>query len=175
MHRRRRASRRLRTPELVASARLPGGSSNASTASNSTANSLSSQVAAALGGSGLDFGSAGPSSTRPAEMSSCDEIDLDKSPFVHRMRLDRIGLTIAPAPPPQEVRPTRSGEQGSRQSTVKAPEETTAINQVELGPGTQGIMGGGGSGDEWWDLITLPAPWEVALDRMPMPTSLGRC
>ncbi|KAJ1018107.1 hypothetical protein NDA16_004974 [Ustilago loliicola] len=136
----------VETPELVASARLPGGSSNASTASNSTSNSLRAKMPAALGGNGLDFGSAGPSSTSPAEMSSCDEIDLDKSPFVHRMRLDRIGLTMAPAAPTSEGSKTTKE---ASQSTVKAPEET-AINQVELGPGSQGIIAG--SGDEWWDL-----------------------
>ncbi|SPC66253.1 related to GAL11 - subunit of the RNA polymerase II mediator complex [Ustilago sp. UG-2017b] len=136
----------VETPELVASARLPGGSSNASTASNSTSNSLRAKMPGALGGNGLDFGSAGPSSTSPAEMSSCDEIDLDKSPFVHRMRLDRIGLTMAPAAPTSEG--SKSTNEAN-QSTVKAPEET-AINQVELGPGSQGIIAG--SGDEWWDL-----------------------
>lgn len=137
----------VETPELVASARLPGGSSNASTISNSTSNSMRGKMPAALGASGLDFGSAGPSSTSPAEMSSCDEIDLDKSPFVHRMSLDRMGLTMAPAVAGTEA-PKAINTVGG-QSTLKAQEET-AINQVELGPGSQGITAG--SSDDWWDL-----------------------
>nr|CDI55845.1 putative protein [Melanopsichium pennsylvanicum 4] len=137
----------VETPELVASARLPGGSSNTSTASNSTSNSLRAKLPASLGGSGLDFGSAGPSSTSPAEMSSCDEIDLDKSPFVHRMRLDRIGLTMAPAA--SGIEASESAKEAGQSNTGRAPEET-AVTQVELGPGSQGIIAG--SGDEWWDL-----------------------
>lgn len=145
----------VETPELVASARLPGGSSNASSSSNSTHNSLRAKLPGALGGHGLDFGSAGPSSTSPAEMSSCDEIDLDKSPFVHRMRLDRIGLTIAPAASAADAGKATSTSATSTttnqagQSTAKAPEEA-AVGQVELGPGSHGIIAG--SGDEWWDL-----------------------
>ncbi|KAJ9475357.1 SWI/SNF chromatin-remodeling complex subunit SWI1 [Pseudozyma hubeiensis] len=139
----------VETPELVASARLPGGSSNASTVSNSTSNSMRGKMPAALGASGLDFGSAGPSSTSPAEMSSCDEIDLEKSPFVHRMRLDRMGLTMAPAASGAEASKTTSAS-ADGQGTVKAPEET-AISQVELGPGSQGIIAGSG-GDDWWEL-----------------------
>ncbi len=54
----------VETPELVASAKLPVGSSNASSASNSTSNSLRSKLPSALGTSGLDFGSAGPSRAR---------------------------------------------------------------------------------------------------------------
>ncbi|CDW99118.1 hypothetical protein [Sporisorium scitamineum] len=144
----------VETPELVASARLVGGSSNASTASNSTANSLRGKMPASLGGSGLDFGSAGPSSTSPAEMSSCDEIDLDKSPFSYRMRLDRIGrTTMAPAASEtqagQMTKEGGGGGGGHQVSTLKAAEDT-AISQVELGPGSQGIIAG--SGDDWWDL-----------------------
>ncbi|EST08681.1 hypothetical protein PSEUBRA_001758 [Kalmanozyma brasiliensis GHG001] len=141
----------VETPELVASAKLPGGSSNASSASNSTSNSLRSKLPTALGASGLDFGSAGPSSTSPAEMSSCDEIDLEKSPFVHRMRLDRIGLTMAPAVtgPEAAAKTTSAAAESGSQSTLKAAEET-AINQVELGPGSQSLVAA--SGDEWWEM-----------------------
>ncbi len=49
---------------------------------------------------------------------------------MQQMRLDRIGLTMAPAAPRSEA--AKATGDGGAQSTLKAPEET-AINQVELG------------------------------------------
>ena len=145
------------TPELVASTRLPGGDSGSSTSSNSTSSTLKATVPGLLGGNGkLDFGSAGPSSTSPAEMSSCDELDGENSPFVRRMRLDRIGLTSAAgatgvfAGAGTGAGP--GGEAGDKRGIGSLGDK--ANSQVELGPGAQGGLGPGavGSDDDWWDL-----------------------